>query len=252
MSENDKSTPNKPNGNFEADFGPSGREDSTTTDSQDEGNTDKVVSDDVAGDKPVNDKPAASKADKPVVKKTKPKPTPKFEAAPPAPSWPEDSDDASPDGRPTVMPKQTRYALIGLFALGAVLLLIAGVIFFGRETRADQLLALYADEVKKGTIEAGEVPTREQLVSGALFGAALQGGLAAIILVGAWFTLKGKQWGRLLAMAGATFVGVLLLQSVLTGAIDPVTLVILIVTVASLFFLANRNTAAWCGSLRRK
>lgn len=166
------------------------------------------------------------------------RPATSFEAAPQL-----SDDEANPvRERPTQMPRTVRFAVIALFILAVLLLLTSALLYFGRDEQAAEAIKTLQEANEKN------IPTQAEIVRASAIAAAIQGGLGIFAVVGAWWTRGGKQWARLLSMAVATFVAVLLLQSVFTGAVSITSLIVLVLAVVSLIFLANRATAEWCGA----
>lgn len=144
------------------------------------------------------------------------------EVAPPAPS----------------MPPSVRVAVIVMSVLGGLLLLYSVLIWIGREGVIDRL-------VEDGAIE------RED---GTSF---IVGQLAPYIVLGlllaasAFFLARRQTWARWMGLTAAIIIALMTLVSVLVGGIVSVlTLLLAVLSMASISSLLARPTKAWLPRLR--
>jgi hypothetical protein len=151
-------------------------------------------------------------------------------------STPIPAEDAAPSqkgGPASAMPTSVRVSVIVLSILAGLLLLNAGLTWFGRE----QVIAALADG---GNISRAEA---RRFV---LLWLVPYLTLGLILASAAWFLPRRRPWARWLGLAATTILGLLTLFSVVvSGGVTVGSLLLLVLSIAGVTSLVSRSTAAW-------
>ena len=145
------------------------------------------------------------------------------------------SADAAP---PSPMPPSVRVAVIVLSTLAGLLLLNAGLTWFGREQVADAL-------TEGGQISRSDA---ERLVLLWMIPYVL---LGLVLAASAWFLPRRHPWARWVGLSATVVLGLLTLFSILvSGGLTFGSLLMLVLSVAGATSLLARTTSTWIPRLR--
>ncbi len=148
----------------------------------------------------------------------------------PTPSGAHPPEDATP---PAPMPTSVRVSLIVLSVLAALLLLNAGLTWYGREQVADALVAA-SDLSRSDALQFVVLWMVPYLV------------LGLVMAASAWFLPRRRPWARWAGLTATTVLGLLTLFSVLvSGGVTFGSLLLLVLSIAAVTSLLSRGTAAW-------
>jgi hypothetical protein len=137
------------------------------------------------------------------------------------------------------MPTSVRVAVIVMSVLAALLLLNAGLTWFGREGVADAI------------VEAGDV-SRAQAERFILTWLVPYLVLGLILAASAWFLPRRQPWARWAGLAASVALGLLTLFSILaSGGVTIPSLLLLVLSIAAVTSLMARSTSAWVPRRRR-
>ena len=140
----------------------------------------------------------------------------------------------APDGAPTPLPTSARVAVGLMAALGAMLLLYAVITWLGRDGIAQAVGRARPD------LSAAEA-ARYVLVSALPYLA-----VGVVLVVSAWFLPQRRSWARWTGVAGSFLLaGLMLLGMASVGGVTPISLLVLVLSVAAVTSLVARPTATW-------
>ncbi|MCV2490237.1 hypothetical protein OF117_12770 [Geodermatophilus sp. YIM 151500] len=155
-------------------------------------------------------------------------------APPPAPG-----DDGGGGGVAAPMPASVRVAVVLLALLAVLLLVNAGLSWFGREAIADRIAEVQPDVTRE---EA------ERLVVGTQLPYVVIGLAAAAAAVG---LPRRRPWARWAGVAGAVGLALLTVVSMATaGGATALSLLVLVLSVGAVTSLLARTTGQWVPPLR--
>ena len=141
---------------------------------------------------------------------------------------------SAPDGAPPAMPASARVAVGLMGVLAAMLLLYAAITWLGRDGLAE---AVGRARPEFSQAEAA----RYVLVSAAPY---LVVGVA--LAVSAWFLPQRRPWARWTGLAASFLLaGLMLLGMASIGGVTPISLLVLVLSVAALSSLLARPTGNW-------
>jgi hypothetical protein len=139
------------------------------------------------------------------------------------------------------MPASVRVSVIVMSILAGLLLLNAGLTFYGRDNLADAL------------VEAGQGISRDEAMRFILLWMLPYLVLGGMLAVAAWFLPRRQPWARWLGLAASTMLGMLtLLSMIAAGGITIPSLLLVILATAAITSLLSRTTAAWVPRLRSR
>ena len=145
--------------------------------------------------------------------------------------------DGAPDTAP--MPRQVRVAVVTMGVLAALLLLNAGVIWYGRAQLAAALLDARTHVSRADAERLVLLQVLIYLVVG------------LILALAAWFLPRGQAWARWFGLAASTLVALLTLFSVVSASgVTAAALVLLLLSLTTVTCLLSKKTATWVPSLR--
>ena len=132
------------------------------------------------------------------------------------------------------MPTSARVALVLMAALAAMLLLYAAITWLGRDGLAQAVgrarPGLSADEAARYVL----VSALPYLVVG------------LVLAVSAWFLPQRRPWARWTGLAGSFLLaGLMLLGMASIGGVTPISLLVLVLSVAAVTSLLARPTVSW-------
>lgn len=150
---------------------------------------------------------------------------------------------AEPSGTvpPSVMPVSVRVATITMGILAALLLVNAGLLWYGFDVTVDRI-------VRESTgVSAAEA---RRFVLLALIPYLLIGLLLALA---AWFLPRRQPWARWLGLAASVLLALLTLSSIIaSGAVTISSLLLFVLAAAAITSLLARTTGTWVPSLRSR
>lgn len=150
---------------------------------------------------------------------------------------------AEPSGTvpPSVMPVSVRVATITMGILAALLLVNAGLLWYGFDVTVDRI-------VRESTgVSAAEA---RRFVLLALIPYLLIGLLLALA---AWFLPRRQPWARWLGLAASGLLALLTLSSIIaSGAVTISSLLLFVLAAAAITSLLARTTGTWVPSLRSR
>jgi hypothetical protein len=154
------------------------------------------------------------------------------------PTSPEpDRSEPTEAAAPPVMPGSVRIAAIAMGVLASLLLVRAGVLWYGFDSAVHELTS------KQGVsrAEAG------QLVLVALIPSLVMG---LILALAAWFLPRRQAWARWIGLGASTLIALLTLFSlVAAGGITVSSLLLFVLAAAAVAGLLARPTSGWVPSL---
>jgi hypothetical protein len=158
----------------------------------------------------------------------------------PTPSQPTGSEPAE-DAAPAVMPTSVRIAAITMGFLAALLLVNAGLLWYGFGVTVDRIV-----EEGNGITEADA----RRFVLLALIPYFVIG---LILALSAWFLPRRQPWARWIGLAASLVLALLTLFSVVAaGGITVSSLLLFVLSVAAVTSLLARTTGAWVPPLRSR
>lgn len=149
-----------------------------------------------------------------------------------------------PAARP---PPQIRLGSSLLFLLAVILVVVSALVFAIRTRLADAVISSLEAQ------NASNIPARETLAGSYAGFAAISFVLAVLTVLGAVSVRRGRPWGRYLGIAVATLLGVLGVQSLVSGGaglaliLAAVEVGLAITIVAQLL---SKPAAQWCARSR--
>jgi len=155
----------------------------------------------------------------------------------PAPADPEPTGTAAP----SVMPASVRVATITMGLLAALLLVNAGLLWYGFDVTVDRI-------VREGSgVTAAEA---RRFVLLALIPYLVVG---LVLALAAWFLPRRQPWARWLGLAGSVVLALLTLFSMIAaGGVTVSSLLLFVLSAAAVTSLVARTTGAWVPSLRTR
>jgi hypothetical protein len=139
------------------------------------------------------------------------------------------------------MPASVRVSVIVMSILAGLLLLNAGLTFYGRDNLADAL------------VQAGQGFSRDEAMRFILLWMVPYLVLGGMLAVAAWFLPRRQPWARWLGLAASTMLGMLTLLSVIAaGGVTIPSLLLVVLAMAAITSLLSRTTAAWVPRLRSR
>ena len=138
------------------------------------------------------------------------------------------------------MPTSVRVAVIVMSILAGLLLLVAAVTLYALEAGAARLAAeqnISVDDAERGLL----LLLAPYLVLGLVFA------------LSAWFVPRRHAWARWLGLTAAAMLGMLqLLSAIMGGGVTVLTLLLFVLSLATISSLAARPTSAWIPRLRAR
>jgi hypothetical protein len=132
------------------------------------------------------------------------------------------------------MPPSARMAVILTGALAAMLLLYAAVAWLGREGLADAVGRAQPDFSPEEAARYVLLSTLPYLV------------LGVALAVSAWFLPQHRRWARWTGLAASFLLaGLMLFGMASIGGVTPISLLVLVLSVAAVTSLLARPTAGW-------
>ena len=155
----------------------------------------------------------------------------------PAPADPEPTGTAAP----SVMPASVRVAAITMGLLAALLLVNAGLLWYGFDVTVDRI-------VREGSgVTAAEA---RRFVLLALIPYLVVG---LILALAAWFLPRRQPWARWLGVGGSVVLALLTLFSMIAaGGVTVSSLLLFVLSAAAVTSLVARTTGAWVPPLRTR
>ncbi len=142
---------------------------------------------------------------------------------------------------PPTMPTSVRVSIIAMAVLAALLLLNAGLTWFGREGVAAAIVEAGADVSRDEAERYVVLWLVPYLVLGLLFALA------------SWFLPRRQPWARWTGLAASVVLGLLILfSSVTAGGVTVASLLLLVLSVAAITSLLARTTTDYIPSLRTR
>jgi hypothetical protein len=140
----------------------------------------------------------------------------------------------APDGAPLTMPASARVAVGLMGLLAAMLLLYAAITWLGRDGIAEALARARPDFSQAEAARYVLVSAAPYLV------------LGVALAVSAWFLPQRRPWARWTGLAASFLLaGQMLLGMASIGGVTPISLLVLVLSVAAATSLAARTTAGW-------
>ena len=158
------------------------------------------------------------------------------------PNSPQPAGPGPAEGTPSpVMPPSVRVATITMGVLAALLLVNAGLLWYGFDGAVD------------GVIERGNDLSRadaERIVTLSLVPNLI---LGLLLGLAAWFFPRRQPWARWIGLAASFVLGAFsLFGMMVTGGINAYSLLVLVLSAAAVTSLLARTTGTWVPSLRRR
>jgi hypothetical protein len=142
---------------------------------------------------------------------------------------------------PPAMPTSVRVAIIAMAVLAGLLLLNAGLTWYGREGVADAIVDAGADVSRAEAQRYVLVWLVPYLLLGVLFALA------------SWFLPRRQPWARWMGLAASVVLGLLTLFSAVTaGGVTVASLLLLVLSIAATTSLLARTTTDYVPSLRTR
>jgi hypothetical protein len=139
------------------------------------------------------------------------------------------------------MPTSVRVAIIAMAILAGLLLLNAGLTWYGREGVADAIVDAGADVSRDEAERYVVLWLVPYLVLGLLFALA------------SWFLPRRQPWARWMGLAASVVLALLTLFSAMTaGGVTVASLLLLVLSIAATTSLLARTTTAYVPSLRTR
>lgn len=159
--------------------------------------------------------------------------------SPPASGGPA-PEGSGPDSASPPMPPSARVAVVVMAVLAAMLLLYAAVTWLGREGLAQAV----------GRARPDFSP--EEAASYVLVSALPYPVLGVLLAVSAWFLPQRRTWARWSGLAASFLLAALMLLGMASiGGVTPISLLVLVLSVAAVTSLFARPTADWLPRARR-
>jgi len=139
------------------------------------------------------------------------------------------------------MPTSVRVAIIAMAVLAALLLVNAGLIWFGR------------DGVVDAVMDAGTGVSRDEAERFVLVYLVPQVVLGLLLALASWFLPRRQPWARWIGLAASVLLALLTLFSAVTAAgVTVASLLQLVLAIAAVTSLLARTTTAYVPSLRAR
>jgi len=139
------------------------------------------------------------------------------------------------------MPTSVRVAIIAMGVLAALLLLNAGLTWFGREGVAEAI------------VEAGAGVSRDEAETYVVIWVVPYLVLGVLLALASWFLPRRHPWARWIGLASSVVLALLTLFSAVTaGGVTFASLLLLVLAVASITSLLARSTTDYVPSLRTR
>jgi len=139
------------------------------------------------------------------------------------------------------MPTSVRVAIIAMAVLAALLLLNAGLTWYGREGVAEAIVEAGADVSQDEAQRYVVIWLVPYLVLGVL------------LALAAWFLPRRQPWARWIGLAASVVLALLtLFSSVTAGGVTIASLLLLVLSVAAITSLLARTTTEFVPSLRTR
>jgi hypothetical protein len=139
------------------------------------------------------------------------------------------------------MPTSVRVAIIAMGVLAALLLLNAGLTWYGREG------------VAEAVIDAGADVSRAEAERYVLIWAAPYLVLGLLLALASWFLPRRQPWARWIGLAACVVLALLTLFSAVTaGGVTIASLLLLVLAIAAITSLLARSTTEYVPSLRTR
>jgi hypothetical protein len=158
------------------------------------------------------------------------------------PNSPQPAGPGPAEGTPSpVMPPSVRVATITMGVLAALLLVNAGLLWYGFDGAVD------------GVIERGNDLSRadaERIVTLSLVPNLI---LGLLLGLAAWFFPRRQPWARWIGLAASSVLGAFsLFGMIVAGGINAYSLLVLVLSAAAVTSLLARTTGTWVPSLRSR
>ncbi|TFV76738.1 hypothetical protein E4P39_07465 [Blastococcus sp. CT_GayMR19] len=142
----------------------------------------------------------------------------------------------TPDGAAPLMPVSARVAVGLMGVLAAMLLLYAAITWLGREGLAEAVGRARPDYSEAEAARYVLVSASPYLVVG------------VVLAVSAWFLPRRRPWARWTGLAASFLLaGLMLLGMASIGGVTPISLFVLVLSVAAVTSLLARPTVGWIG-----
>jgi len=139
------------------------------------------------------------------------------------------------------MPTSVRVAIIAMSVLAALLLLNAGLTWYGRDGVAEAIVDAGADVSRAEAERYVTIWLLPYLVLGLLFALA------------SWFLPRRQPWARWIGLASSVVLALLtLFSSVTAGGVTIASLLLLVLSIAAITSLLARTTTDYVPSLRSR
>lgn len=158
------------------------------------------------------------------------------------PTSPQPAGPEPAEGAPSaVMPPSVRVAAITMGVLAALLLVNAGLLWYGFDATVDRI-----ESVQDGITEADA----RRFVLLALIPYLIIG---VILALAAWFLPRRQPWSRWIGLAGSFVLGLLTLFSMIAaGGVTVSSLLLFVLSAAAVTSLLARTTGTWVPPLRSR
>jgi hypothetical protein len=145
------------------------------------------------------------------------------------------------DGATTPMPPSARVAVVLMGGLGAMLLLYAPITWLGRDGLTEAVARARPDLTRAEAARYVLVSASPYLVIG------------VVLVVSAWFLPQRRPWARWTGLAASFLLaGLMLVGMASIGGVTPISLLVLVLSVAAVTSLLARPTVGWLPRAARR
>jgi hypothetical protein len=138
------------------------------------------------------------------------------------------------------MPASVRVAAITTGVLAALLLVNAGLLWYGFDVTVDRI-------VRQGSGVSHDEARRFVLLALVPYL-----GVGLVLALAAWYLPRRQAWARWLGLAGSVVLALITLSSMFAAGVTVSSLLLFVLSVAAVTSLLSRTTRAWVPSLRSR
>jgi hypothetical protein len=138
------------------------------------------------------------------------------------------------------MPASVRVAAITTGVLAALLLVNAGLLWYGFDVTVDRI-------VRQGSGVSHAEARRFVLLALVPYL-----GVGLVLALAAWYLPRRQAWARWLGLAGSVVLALITLSSMFAAGVTVSSLLLFVLSVAAVTSLLSRTTRAWVPSLRSR